>query len=211
MMQLEVASPSQSESPPASPRYVFMTTDTGTVDIDRDSSAYMTSVQRWFQHHRRAVDPGAAAALLWSTAVEPSFGDGPRWETPHSHVRHPHVWNTHIVASLGKAMPRVKDEVQHTAEIVSSWERSGNGQYASFYVVYFVEQSFRLRAYEQVNRLLEEIDIAPLTEWSLIALLRSSFSARSFLPAWPRLLMAVHEKLQAQGKDTKKLLRGLNR
>lgn len=80
---------------------------------------------------------------------------------------------------------------------------------ASFYAVYFVEQSFRLREYEQVNRLLHDVDVAELTEWSMIALLRSSFSARYFLPAWITLREEVKHKLEAEGKNHKKLLRGL--
>lgn len=103
-----------------------------------------------------------------------------------------------------------KDDVRNTKDLIYSWEKGGNGRLASFYVVYFVEQNFRSRAYDQVNRLLAEVNPSLLTEWSMIALLRSSFSARFFLPAWSRLLFVVRERLDSQGKDSDRLLRGLS-
>lgn len=102
-----------------------------------------------------------------------------------------------------------ENSVKYTVNTISYFERSGRGQLASFYAVYFVEQSFRLMAYDKVNKLLNDIDINDLTEWSMIALLRSSFSARSFLPAWTSFKDNIRNKLDEEGKNPKKLLRGL--
>lgn len=203
MIEYEVASSSKSESLLAISRYVFATTgNSDTVEAEVSSDDRYQGAQT----HRQPVNLGAAATLHWQSAVETSFGDGPRWEMPH-----PHMLKMRIVSPLGTEMPTAVSEAKRATDVITSWEQVGKGRLASFYVVYFIEQSFRLRAYEQVNRLLGEIDVAPLTEWSMIALLRASFSARTFLPAWPRLLGAVREKLQAEGKDTQKLLRGLIR
>ena len=116
-----------------------------------------------------------------------------------------------LVVSTDDSHSSVADDVQKTTALLYSWEHNGHGKLASFYAVYFVEQSFRMRAYEQVNRLLSEINVSHLTEWSMIALLRSSFSARACLPAWPKLLSSARNALIHQGKNPDRYLRGLNR
>lgn len=88
-------------------------------------------------------------------------------------------------------------------------ERDGKGRMASFYIVYVIEENFRNRRYDNINRLLKDIEISDLTEWSLIALLRSSFSARFNLPAWNALRDSTKKKLETEGKSARKLLRGL--
>ncbi|WP_323905176.1 hypothetical protein [Aeromonas caviae] len=112
-------------------------------------------------------------------------------------------------ADLLKTNQLLDAPIKKTTEMVVSLEKNKLGRIASFYVVYFVEKSFRQREYERVNQLLHEIDVNEITEWSMIALLRSSFSARSFLPAWTHLREEVKDKLEAEGKNHKKLLRGL--
>lgn len=112
-------------------------------------------------------------------------------------------------AGFSKTNQLLDAPTKKTAEMVVSLEKNNLGKLASFYVVYFVEKSFRQCEYERVNQLLYEIDVNEITEWSMIALLRSSFSARSFLPAWTHLREEVRDKLEAEGKNHKKLLRGL--
>ncbi|EKT4094626.1 hypothetical protein [Stenotrophomonas maltophilia] len=94
-------------------------------------------------------------------------------------------------------------------ETISKLERGGAGRQASFFAVFIVEQSFRRRNYDHVNELLHSANPLKLTEWSLIALLRSSFSARRHLPAWDALLESTHSKFSHEGKNVEKLLRGL--
>lgn len=121
------------------------------------------------------------------------------------------VINSNVVCDYQRDSTPSAISSKTAAKMISIWELSGQGKLASFYVVYYVEQSFKLREYKQVNSLLAEVDVKNLTEWSMIALLRSSFSARSFLPAWQDLLSSVRAKLQNDGKNTDRLLRGLNR
>ncbi|WP_157642800.1 hypothetical protein [Burkholderia ubonensis] len=207
MIEYQIVSSADNINAPSNHCYFRVTT--GETGLDNTVGTWGDNQEKtWHSTHlkKQAAQPGAAAKFLWQAAVETTFGEPPKWEMPT-----PHTTNVRVVGTLARAKPDEIREVKRASEFLLSCEQSGNGQLASFFAVYFVEQSFRLRAYENVNTLLDEIDISPLTEWSMIALLRSSFSARKYLPAWSRLLAAVHDKLQAEGKDTKKLLRGLNR
>lgn len=103
------------------------------------------------------------------------------------------------------------DDAREARDLICSWEKNGDGKLASFYAVFFVETGFRRREYKKINKLLSDIDVDDITEWSIVALLRSSFFARSYLPAWGGLLSAAREKLEREGKDAHRILRGLNR
>lgn len=103
----------------------------------------------------------------------------------------------------------IGQSIERVMSSIVALEREGKGRMASFYIVYVVEDNFRKRRYGEINQLLKEIEIAHLTEWSLIALLRSSFSARLNLPAWNALRDSARKKLEMEGKSARKLLRGL--
>lgn len=102
-------------------------------------------------------------------------------------------------------------DAREAKELICSWEKNGEGKLASFYAVFFVETGFKHREYKKINQLLSDVDVDDVTEWSIVALLRSSFFARSYFPAWGRLLSAATEKLEKEGKDAHRILRGLNR
>jgi len=118
---------------------------------------------------------------------------------------------TQASESPSKKTSELKAEIESLKSAIYSYEHNGQGKFASFYAVFFVESSFRHRDYKKINELLSDIDINNVTEWSLVALLRSSFSARDYLPAWPKLLSAAKKKLDDEGKDTRRYLRGLTR
>ncbi len=103
------------------------------------------------------------------------------------------------------------DDVQEAKQLICNWERSRQGKIASFYSVFFIESMQRNHEYHEINRLLLEIEVSELTEWSMIALLRSSFQARRHLPAWSTLRDNVLSKLKNDGKDYNRLLSGLIR
>lgn len=101
------------------------------------------------------------------------------------------------------------EDVEEASHKLATLEHSGNGRVASFFAVYFIERSHKYRAYEAINKLLEDADVDELSPWSLVALLRSSFPLRKYLPAWPPLLEQVRGKLENSGEDAAKILRGL--
>lgn len=176
-----------------------------TTEIEtRDAHRQM--VEYWQRSRRKLAENGAASSFRWQAPIESSFGDGPQWISSTSTSV-----NVQFVFATGNDNPVSRSEVKKATELVYAWESQGNGKLASFYMVYFVEQSFRRRELEQVNRLLSEVELQHMTEWSMVALLRSSFSARAALPAWAKLLTSVRQTLQTRGKDSERLLRGLNR
>lgn len=186
-------------------RYVVVSTASDATMIELKNESPNLGAKARPHACKHLMQNEVVSTMRWQTNAEPSStGKVSGWLSVNPTVNQ-------FVADFKRSEPTAIDEVKNTRDLIYSWEHSGQGKIASFYVVYFVEQCFRLRAYDQVNRILREVDLSLLTEWSMIALLRSSFVARSFLPAWPRLLSSVHDRLHSQGKDPNRLLRGLNR
>lgn len=100
-------------------------------------------------------------------------------------------------------------DVTNAIEILYRWEQHKKGRMASAYAVYFVERNFSERNMGAVNTLLLNASVERLTEWSMIALLRASYSARDVLPAWPLFLRSVRHCLRDNDKADR-LLMGLD-
>lgn len=54
-------------------------------------------------------------------------------------------------------------------------------------------------------------DVHLLTKWSIVALLRSTYSAKSLLDNWQNFYEVSYQVLEEKNYDAKKLLKGLNR
>lgn len=109
-----------------------------------------------------------------------------------------------------------RDDVERTLsdyvaarDLLYHWEKRGSGRLASAYVVYFVERNFSLRNLDVINSLLFEAVPSRLTEWSMVALLRASFSARHMLPGWQHFYEAVKKQLH-DNERAPRLLAGLD-
>ncbi|WP_460156303.1 hypothetical protein [Pseudomonas sp. S2_H10] len=100
--------------------------------------------------------------------------------------------------------------VENAIEVLYQWEHDKKGRLASAYAVHFVERNFSNRNLSAVNKLMLEASTDRLTEWSMVAILRASFSARDFLPAWPAFFESVKIRL-ADDEKIKQLLIGLGR
>jgi hypothetical protein len=101
-------------------------------------------------------------------------------------------------------------DVNKTIELLYKWEHDKKGRVASAYVVYFVEQNFSRQNLSAINNLLLHISAERLTEWSMVAILRSSFSAKAYLPAWSMFMSSVRDRLK-DNERLERLLVGLNR
>ncbi len=99
-------------------------------------------------------------------------------------------------------------DVSNTMERLYHWEQDQKGRLASAYAVYFVESNFSSHNLAAINTLLLNISIARLTEWSMVAILRSSYSARESLPGWKPFLESVADALKNNNK-VDRLLMGL--
>lgn len=94
-------------------------------------------------------------------------------------------------------------------DLIYHWEKHGKGRLASVYLVYFVEKNFSKMNLEVINSLLNSASPRRLTTWSMVALLRSSYSARHLLPGWLVFFNAVKEELK-DNERAPKLLAGLD-
>lgn len=101
-------------------------------------------------------------------------------------------------------------DVHKTIEMLYQWEHNHQGRMASAYAVYFVECNFSKNNLSAVNNLLLNASTERLTEWSMVAILRASFSAKAHLPAWSRFMMSVRDRLK-DNERLERLLVGLSR
>lgn len=94
-------------------------------------------------------------------------------------------------------------------DLIYHWEKHGKGRLASVYAVYFVESNFSKMNLESINSLLSSASPRRLTTWSMVALLRASYSAKHLLPAWVVFFEAVKEELK-DNERAPMLLAGLD-
>lgn len=99
-------------------------------------------------------------------------------------------------------------DLDSTCKMLYHWENHKQGRIASVYAVFFVEKNYAARNLEIINSLMIEVSTRHLTEWSMVAILRSSYSARHMLPAWKPFYRAVKEAL-AGNERAPRLLAGL--
>lgn len=93
-------------------------------------------------------------------------------------------------------------------DLLYHWEHIDKGRVASVYAVFYVEKNFSDRNLEAVNSLLLTLSPKRLTQWSMVAVLRASFSAKHILPGWGIFLSAVKEELKDNDRRDR-LLSGL--
>lgn len=91
-------------------------------------------------------------------------------------------------------------------------ERYKKKIYTSAYIVFWIEKLFDNYELNKINTVLSDIDIQFLEEWSIVALLRSTYSAKSHLPAWNDFYNNSKSYLEYLGKeDVEGILIGLDR
>lgn len=90
-------------------------------------------------------------------------------------------------------------------------ERLNRGVESSVYTVFSMDRLMRNNDLSEINRVFESADVSQLTEWSMVALLRSTFSIRRHLPAWRLFYHKVNDKLTHDERPVKRLLFGLQR
>ncbi|WP_447742312.1 hypothetical protein [Pseudomonas laurentiana] len=100
-------------------------------------------------------------------------------------------------------------DLDSTCKMLYHWESHKQGRIASVYAVFFIEKNYAARNLEVINSLMLEVSTRHLTEWSMVAILRSSYSARHMLPAWKTFYRAVKEAL-AGNERAPRLLAGLD-
>lgn len=101
------------------------------------------------------------------------------------------------------------DGFKEAQELLYHWERHRHGRIASAYAVFFVEKNCAAMNLNAINLLLLTISAKQLTQWSMIALLRASFSAKHVLPAWNGFYEEVKKQLDGNPRAVR-LLAGLD-
>ena len=99
--------------------------------------------------------------------------------------------------------------IQHR-ERIYALEKT-NGVYSSVYTVFLVEILFDRYDLNEIDNILYKLEVERLTEWSIVALLRSTFAAKHMLPSWHRFYDLAYKKLDSEGVVVRKVLYGLNR
>ena len=125
---------------------------------------------------------------------------------PKSSVR---VSSNNTFHSLRESIEDTISDHVSARDMLYHWERQDKGRLASAYAVYFVEKNFSLMNLEVINSLLLAAAPERLTPWSMMALLRASYSAKHLLPGWALFYTSVKNELK-DNERAPKLLAGLD-
>lgn len=117
-------------------------------------------------------------------------------------------FNSIFVDLLSSSSAAVED-FKNARDLLYHWEGRKDGRIASVYAVFFVERNYASRNLEAINLLLLSVSAKRLTEWSMVSLLRASFAAKNYLPAWYTFYEQVKKELEANPR-VRKLLAGLD-
>lgn len=109
---------------------------------------------------------------------------------------------------IRRAAPIRFDNLHLATTLIYDLEARARGRDAAIFIGYFIQRSFSQRRLAEVNELLASVAMRRITRWSMVALLRSTFSARSLLPAWRILFENVEGELEG-APDRERLLLGL--
>ncbi|QXH68579.1 hypothetical protein [Pseudomonas asgharzadehiana] len=88
-------------------------------------------------------------------------------------------------------------------ELLYHWEGNQHGRIASVFAVFFIERNYAAMNLEAINSLMLTTSVKRLTEWSMVAMLRASFSAKQSLPAWE----VFYKQVKLQLKDNPRISR----
>lgn len=159
----------------------------------------------------------------------PSANFCTKYEILYDGVVSPYCTNVSVCAEVSHFRPRssvrvssnstfhslresIEDTISdHVAarDMLYHWEKQDKGRLASAYAVYFVEKNFSMMNLEVINSLLLAAAPRRLTPWSMVALLRASYSAKHLLPAWSIFYGCVKNELK-DNERAPKLLAGLD-
>ncbi len=104
------------------------------------------------------------------------------------------------------------DNVNYHIHKITNWELFEDGMKSSVYSVVLLDYWFDENRYDRIDELMENLHIQVLTEWSIVALLRTTYSAKHLLSSWePFYLKAQQHLNHITPKHAKKLLMGLDR
>lgn len=140
----------------------------------------------------------------------PSISASYPWMVNIDHVHSIANWSLAAMTNNAREDLVGMSDVHNTIEMLYQWEHNDQGRMASAYAVYFVECNFSKNNLSAVNNLLLNASTDRLTEWSMVAILRASFSARASLPAWARFMESVRDRLK-DNERLERLLVGLSR
>ena len=104
------------------------------------------------------------------------------------------------------------DNVDYHIGKITNWELFEHGMKSSVYSVVLLDYWFDEKRYDRIDELIENLHIQVLTEWSIVALLRTTYSAKHLLSSWEDFYLKAQQRLNhITPKHAKKLLMGLDR
>lgn len=92
---------------------------------------------------------------------------------------------------------------------VLNLDLSGQTKIASKYMMIAIERYFSKNEIFYVNKILSDKSIIELSPLILVGLIRATYRAKSFLPAWSNAYFRVEKSLKNKGLDTKRLFVGI--
>lgn len=90
------------------------------------------------------------------------------------------------------------------------FEQSKKGKQACAYTAILMHYAVRHESMETIDLFFDSLNEDLLSPWSLVALLRSTFTYRRRISQWKKLYDIAYEKVVEDGRDPKRTLYGLD-
>lgn len=90
------------------------------------------------------------------------------------------------------------------------FEKNNEGKKACTYASMLMHFAVRYESVDTIDTFFESLDKTAMTSWSLMALLRTTYSYRSRLSQWERLYEATYDQVVREGLNPRRELHGLN-
>lgn len=90
------------------------------------------------------------------------------------------------------------------------FEKRNEGKKACTYASILMHFAVRYESVDTIDTFFESLDKKALTSWSLMALLRTTYSYRRRISQWEKLYKLTYEQVEQEGLNPKRELYGLD-
>ena len=90
------------------------------------------------------------------------------------------------------------------------FEKQNEGRKACTYASILMHFAMRYESVDNIDKFLESLDVTAMTSWSLMAMLRYTYTYRHRMSQWEKLYHVAYRQVEQEGLNPKRELYGLD-
>ena len=90
------------------------------------------------------------------------------------------------------------------------FEQRNEGRKACTYASILMHFAMRYESVDNIDTFLESLNVTAMTSWSLMAMLRYTYTYRHRMSQWEKLYHVTYRQIEQEGLNPKRELYGLN-